>query len=53
MLQKIGFLTICIGAMCADTDNLLIPIGIVLIGAVLLKIGEKLEGRHKSEIKIN
>lgn len=39
MLQKIGFITFCIGVSMADSDCLLIPFGIVLIGALLIHIG--------------
>ena len=45
MLQKIGFLTICIGAMMADSTCLWIPAGVVLIGALLIHLG----GRSNDE----
>lgn len=38
MLQKIGFILVCIGLMMADSDCLLIPFGVVSIGALLLWI---------------
>ena len=37
MLKKgIGFFLACIGGMGGDSDNLLIPIAIILIGALLM-----------------
>ena len=36
MLQKIGFITICIGTAFANSDCLLVPFGIVALGAFLI-----------------
>ena len=40
MMQKIGFFTMCIGGMCADSECLLIPIIITGIGALMIYFGE-------------
>ena len=42
-MQGIGFFIICFGAMCADSENLLIPIAIVAVGSILVLLGNKLE----------
>lgn len=47
MLQRIGWFVMVLGAMCADSECLLIPIGIVAIGALLLKVGEWKEARDE------
>lgn len=39
MLQRIGFFTMCIGAMLADSNCVLIPLGVAAIGAILVWIG--------------
>lgn len=44
-MQGIGFLIICFGAMCADSENLLIPIAIATVGAVLILLGKEKEER--------
>lgn len=46
MLQKIGFITMCIGAMMADSDCLLVPIGAAALGAWLIWIGLGREADH-------
>lgn len=43
MLQKIGFILVCIGLMMADSDCLLIPFGVVSIGAFLIWIADRRE----------
>lgn len=43
MLQKIGFFTICLGTMMADSECLLVPAVVVALGAVLLGIGIRRE----------
>jgi hypothetical protein len=40
MLQKIGFIMMCIGGMMADSECLLIPIAVTAIGALLFWIGD-------------
>ena len=39
MLQKVGFMIMCIATMLADSECLLIPLGVAVIGALLLWIG--------------
>lgn len=41
MLYKIGGTVVAFGVMCADSANLLIPLSIVLIGALMVVIGAK------------
>ena len=43
MLQKIGFFMMCIGGMMADSDCLLIPIGVAALGAFLIWLGDRRE----------
>ena len=43
MLQKIGFIMMCIGGMMADSECLLIPIGVVALVAFLIWIGDRRE----------
>ena len=37
MIEKIGALIFAIGAMAGDSENLLIPIGIMLIGIIIIR----------------
>lgn len=39
MLQKIGFMIMCIGTMIADSENTLVPIAVVGLGAILIWFG--------------
>ena len=39
MLQKIGFMIMCIGAMLADSENILVPVAVVGLGAILIWFG--------------
>ncbi len=39
MLQKIGILIMCIGGTMANSECLLIPIGVTAFGALLVWIG--------------
>lgn len=41
MLYKIGGTVIAFGVMCADSANVLIPLAIVLVGALMVIIGSK------------
>ena len=43
MLQKIGFFIMCIGGMMADSECLLIPIGVAALGAFLIWLGDRRE----------
>lgn len=43
MLQKIGFFIMCIGGMMADSECLLIPIGVAALGAFLIWLGDRKE----------
>ena len=43
MLQKIGFFIMCIGGMIADSECLLIPIGVAALVAFLIWIGDRRE----------
>lgn len=43
MLQKIGFFVMCIGGMMADSECLLIPIGVAALGAFLIWVGDRKE----------
>lgn len=42
-LSSTGLFTICFGAMCAESKNLLIPLAFMAVGVVLLKIGNGFE----------
>lgn len=43
MLQKIGFFIMCIGGMMANSECLLIPIGVDALGAFLIWLGNRKE----------
>lgn len=43
MLQMIGFAVICVAGMSAGSDSILVPLGIALIGLVLIGLGERTE----------
>lgn len=36
MLKFLGFTAMCFGTAMADADNLLMPLGLMVIGAILL-----------------
>ena len=40
---KAGFIVMAVGIMCADSENLLIPLVLTAIGAVMLLIGSRRE----------
>lgn len=40
MLQKIGMMVTVFGAMMADSASLLIPLGVIAIGAILFLVGK-------------
>lgn len=40
MLQKIGVMVTVIGAMMADSASILIPLGVITIGAILFLAGK-------------
>ena len=39
----IGFAVICVAGMSAGSDSLLVPLGLALVGLVLIKLGERTE----------
>jgi len=43
MLQVIGFAVICVAGMSAGSDSILVPLGLALVGLVLIKLGERTE----------
>lgn len=42
-MQKLGFIILCLGTTMADSENLLIPIAVVTLGAVLILLGKEKE----------
>ena len=42
-MSKIGFVIMCLGVMMADSDNLLIPLGVLAVGVILIVLGMKRE----------
>lgn len=48
MLQRIGIIVMVLGAMCADSECLLIPIGVTSIGALLVWISIGREARDET-----
>jgi len=43
MLQIVGFAVICVAGMSAGSDSLLVPLGLALVGLVLIRLGKKTE----------
>ena len=43
MLQVVGFVAICFAGMSAGSDSILVPLGLALVGLVLIKLGERTE----------
>lgn len=41
MIEKIGATIFVIGAMAGDSENLLIPIGMMIIGILIIRKGAK------------
>ncbi len=41
MFEKIGATITAFGVMCADSECLLIPLGIVAVGMLMVMIGER------------
>jgi len=41
MLSRLGMIVIFIGVMMADSENLLIPLGVVAIGIAMVMIGTR------------
>ena len=39
--QFIGFVIVCFGAMMGDSDKLLLPLAITLVGAILIFAGSE------------
>lgn len=48
MLQEIGFFIMCIGGMMADSECLLIPIGVAALGAFLIWLGNRKEAEDET-----
>lgn len=46
MLEVIGIILFVLGAMAGDSETILAPLGLIVIGAVLYYIGTRAEGRH-------
>lgn len=47
MFSKVGMVLICIAMMLGDSDKLLLPTVLVLIGGVLILLGKMTEVRHE------
>jgi hypothetical protein len=47
MLQKIGLMIVFIGAMMADSETMLAPIGVIGIGMFLIYLGMEAGGSNE------
>lgn len=48
MLIRLGILIIIVGAMAGDSPSILAPISIMAVGAILVAIGNRMEGNDEN-----
>ena len=46
MLEKIGITLIMLGLAMGDSEELIVPVGIIALGTVLVWLGSRTEARH-------
>ena len=49
MLYRLGFLVLLLGMMTADSDSLVIPFVLVVIGSSLVCVAKRKEQRHETD----